>query len=170
MNELHRISQLTTSQSALALETLKSRFSRNNEPEPKSGACDATCRALCAMRTLPVCEGPFFTAARPRLLRRRCPRTVPRPAGGAERCCTRVGAAAGGNGVPPREMSQNGAVPAGLDSGEDAFEVKDKSGGSLDSRILSGEFTDEGSTKEKLTRPLRKALAKDPLGPGAPHV
>ncbi len=57
-----------------------------------------------------------------------------------------------------------------MDGAEDTFEVKDKSGGSLDSRILSGEFTDEGSTKEKLTRPLRKALAKDPVGPGAPHV
>ncbi|KAL6779702.1 CYP97A5 [Auxenochlorella protothecoides x Auxenochlorella symbiontica] len=36
----------------------------------------------------------------------------------------------------------------------------------LDSRIASGEFSDTGSTKERLTRPLRKALAKDPIGPG----
>ena len=28
------------------------------------------------------------------------------------------------------------------------------------------QFTDRGSTKERLTRPLRKALAKDPVGPG----
>ncbi len=122
------------------------------------------------MRTLPLYEGPFFTAARPRLLRQHCPRTAPWPAGGAERCCSRAAASAGGNGVPPRDASQNGARPVALDGAEDTFEVKDKSGGSLDSRILSGEFTDEGSTKEKLTRPLRKALAKDPVGPGAPHV
>lgn len=36
-------------------------------------------------------------------------------------------------------------------------------GENLDARIESGEFTDEGSTKEKLTRPLRQALAKDPV-------
>lgn len=39
--------------------------------------------------------------------------------------------------------------------------------GSLDERIASGEFTDAGSTKERLTRPIRRALAKDPVGPGA---
>jgi hypothetical protein len=38
--------------------------------------------------------------------------------------------------------------------------------GTLDDRILSGEFTDAGSTKDKITRPFRKALAQDPLGPG----
>lgn len=43
---------------------------------------------------------------------------------------------------------------------------KKKSEGSLDDRIASGEFDDSGSTKEKMTRPLRKALAKDPLGVG----
>jgi hypothetical protein len=36
----------------------------------------------------------------------------------------------------------------------------------INSRILSGEFTDAGSTKEKLTRPIRKALAQDPVGIG----
>ena len=36
----------------------------------------------------------------------------------------------------------------------------------LAERIASGEFTDVGSTKERLTRPFRKALAKDPLGLG----
>lgn len=36
----------------------------------------------------------------------------------------------------------------------------------LDERIFSGEFTEEGSTKERLTRPIRKLLAKDPIGPG----
>eukprot|EP00204_Picochlorum_oklahomense_P000299 CAMPEP_0118797638 /NCGR_PEP_ID=MMETSP1161-20130426/158_1 /TAXON_ID=249345 /ORGANISM="Picochlorum oklahomensis, Strain CCMP2329" /LENGTH=589 /DNA_ID=CAMNT_0006724845 /DNA_START=173 /DNA_END=1942 /DNA_ORIENTATION=+ len=43
---------------------------------------------------------------------------------------------------------------------------KKKNEGSLDDRIASGEFDDSGSTKEKMTRPLRKALAKDPLGVG----
>jgi hypothetical protein len=36
----------------------------------------------------------------------------------------------------------------------------------LGNRILSGEFTDSGSTKEKLTRPVRKFLAQDPTGIG----
>ena len=42
----------------------------------------------------------------------------------------------------------------------------DESDSDLDSRISSGEFTDAGSTKERLTRPIRKLLAKDPVGPG----
>ena len=37
---------------------------------------------------------------------------------------------------------------------------------SLDDRIQSGEFT-EGSTKEQITRPVRKILAQDPVGIGA---
>ena len=37
---------------------------------------------------------------------------------------------------------------------------------SLDDRIMSGEFDDSGSTKEQLTRPLRKLLAKDQFGLG----
>lgn len=40
-------------------------------------------------------------------------------------------------------------------------------GSSLEERIAAGEFTDAGSTKERLTRPLRRILAKDPIGPGA---
>ena len=39
-------------------------------------------------------------------------------------------------------------------------------GSGLDERILSGEFGDEGSTKERLLRPLRKLLARDRIGPG----
>lgn len=38
--------------------------------------------------------------------------------------------------------------------------------GDLGDRILSGEFTDAGSTREKWSRPVRKFLAKDPIGPG----
>jgi len=44
--------------------------------------------------------------------------------------------------------------------------IPNNSQSDLDDRIMSGEFTDSGSTKEKLTRPIRKMLAKDPLGPG----
>jgi beta-ring hydroxylase len=39
-------------------------------------------------------------------------------------------------------------------------------GQDLASRIESGEFTDSGSTKEKITRPVRRALANDPTGLG----
>ena len=37
---------------------------------------------------------------------------------------------------------------------------------SLDERISSGEFTDVGSTKDRLIRPIRELLARDPFGPG----
>ena len=37
---------------------------------------------------------------------------------------------------------------------------------SLDDEILSGTYGDEGSTKARLVRPLRKLLAKDRIGPG----
>ena len=36
----------------------------------------------------------------------------------------------------------------------------------LEERIMSGEFTDTGSSKEQLSRPIRRALAKAPLGLG----
>ena len=56
--------------------------------------------------------------------------------------------------------SSNGAGPPGG--------PKKVFGENLEDRIASGEFDDSGSTKEKLTRPLRKLLAKDSSGPGAP--
>lgn len=40
-------------------------------------------------------------------------------------------------------------------------------GQDLAERIQSGEFSDKGSTKERLSRPMRRLLAKDPIGPGA---
>jgi hypothetical protein len=43
-------------------------------------------------------------------------------------------------------------------------------GQDLASRIESGEFTDSGSTKEKLTRPVRRALANDPTGLGKQRI
>ena len=36
----------------------------------------------------------------------------------------------------------------------------------LEERIMSGEFTSAGSSKEQLSRPVRRALAKAPLGLG----
>ena len=37
---------------------------------------------------------------------------------------------------------------------------------SLDDEIASGAYGEVGSTKARLVKPLRKALAKDRLGPG----
>ena len=37
----------------------------------------------------------------------------------------------------------------------------------LDARILSGAYSDVGSTKDRLSRPLRRVLVKDHIGPGA---
>lgn len=46
--------------------------------------------------------------------------------------------------------------------------VLDRKGGSLEDRISSGEFSrNQGSFKEKASRPVRQVLAKDPLGPGS---
>ena len=66
--------------------------------------------------------------------------------------------------------SSNGATvlpDAPAKPGLDAAKPLDlKLGLGLDERILSGEFGDEGSTKERLLRPLRKLLARDRVGPG----
>ena len=59
-----------------------------------------------------------------------------------------------GNGKSKALISSNNGV------------LLDRKGGSLEDRISSGEFSDQGSTKEKLLRPVRQALAKDPFGPG----
>lgn len=46
------------------------------------------------------------------------------------------------------------------------FKLK-KKGEDLEARIAAGEFGDTGgSTKEKITRPVRRFLANDPLGLG----
>lgn len=42
----------------------------------------------------------------------------------------------------------------------------DRKGGSLEDRIASGEFSKNKFTREKALRPVRRALAKDPIGPG----
>ena len=59
-----------------------------------------------------------------------------------------------GNGKSKTLISSNNGV------------LLDRKGASLEDRISSGEFSDQGSTKEKLLRPVRQALAKDPFGPG----
>jgi hypothetical protein len=56
-----------------------------------------------------------------------------------------------------------GGMPRGDDDG---VSKQPPALSSLDDRILSGEFT-EGSTKEQMTRPVRKILAQDPVGIGA---
>eukprot|EP00775_Hariotina_reticulata_P013601 gene13601-13726_t len=57
-------------------------------------------------------------------------------------------------------------VKATVDNDDDKVLSQNKGGAELNDRILSGEFTDSGSTKEKLTRPVRKILAQDPVGIG----
>ena len=66
-----------------------------------------------------------------------------------------------------RLRSRQLMVPAAVPD-DDSKQPKQAGPGEEDinSRILSGEFTDSGSTKEKLTRPIRKALAQDPVGIG----
>lgn len=68
--------------------------------------------------------------------------------------------------LPPTSSNGNGATALpdpperpGLDAiGDTGSRVP-----GLDERILSGEFTDAGSTKERWSRPVRKWLAKDRL-------
>ncbi|KXZ44112.1 hypothetical protein GPECTOR_73g633 [Gonium pectorale] len=57
---------------------------------------------------------------------------------------------------PPKQAQQEPAKLFGM------IPLQAK-GQNLDARIESGEFTDAGSTKEKITRPLRQALAKEPI-------
>ena len=64
--------------------------------------------------------------------------------------------------VPPSQARQVGTAA----TGNNGNNGKSKNEMSLDERIASGEFDDSGSTKEKITRPLRKALAKEPFGVG----
>lgn len=48
----------------------------------------------------------------------------------------------------------------------DTDEVSEYGVSALDERIMSGEFTDRGSTKARLIEPVRKVLSMDPVGPG----
>ena len=68
-----------------------------------------------------------------------------------------------------------GSIPSPLDMSTPSHPLEDSSPTqlklkSLDDEILSGTYGDEGSTKARLVRPLRKLLAKDRIGPGLPLV
>ena len=71
----------------------------------------------------------------------------------------------------PSQSDSNGVgdgVSRGLISSNNGV-VLDRKGGSLEDRIASGEFGKSKLTKERALRPVRRALAKDPIGPGV-HV
>lgn len=77
----------------------------------------------------------------------------------------------GASSVMNRKMANKLVLPSdekkrGLRMVVSAKGNRDAEEASLDERIASGEFDDSGSTKEKMTRPLRKLLAKEPLGIG----
>lgn len=88
------------------------------------------------------------------------------PAPSSVRAPSRIATAAN---LPARQH-RNVRVAAGADEEKDQGFLGNlfskPKGQNLDERIMSGEFTDAGSTKEKMTRPLRKALASDPTGLG----
>jgi len=62
--------------------------------------------------------------------------------------------AGGGNGAPTPEEQR-------ASNGMGNLFLRENAGENLDSRIASGEFSASGSVKEQMTRPLRKALARD---------
>jgi hypothetical protein len=58
-------------------------------------------------------------------------------------------------------------MPNGNETGlKDAPAAVKEDKDDLAERILSGQYGDVGSTKEKMTRPMRKALAQAPAGAG----
>ena len=70
----------------------------------------------------------------------------------------------------PRQDTSNGngngtGISKGLISSNNGV-VLDRKGSSLEDRIASGEFSKNKVTKEKVLRPVRRALARDPIGPG----
>jgi hypothetical protein len=80
-------------------------------------------------------------------------------------CSTRTGSVALAH-CPIRQLSTSHKVLVAA-AGNGPVDNEDrKKADDLSERILSGEFTDSGSTKEKLTRPVRKLLAQDPVGVG----
>ena len=70
-----------------------------------------------------------------------------------------------------QEGAASGAAPlsgvklVGTYDGGDGVATESMS--ELDARIRAGVYSDTGSTKDRLSRPLRRVLAKDPIGPGA---
>jgi hypothetical protein len=67
---------------------------------------------------------------------------------------------------PTIRRSTSNRVPCTRAAKEDNNQDGNGEYSKLEARIASGEFTDTGSTKEKITRPLRKALAEEPTGVG----
>ena len=77
-------------------------------------------------------------------------------------------------GLPSEQQDWDDAAAAPLDGVKlvGTYDSGDASDGdsslsALDARILSGAYSDTGSTKDRLSRPLRRALVKDRAGPGA---
>ncbi len=74
----------------------------------------------------------------------------------------------------PSEQNREDFSAAPLDGVKlvGSYDSGDASGGEsmseVDARILSGAYSDTGSTKDRLSRPLRRALVKDQIGPGMP--
>lgn len=72
--------------------------------------------------------------------------------------------------VPSQVKANGNGVSNGQNSGLISSNngiVLDRRGASLEDRIASGEFSKSKFTREKALRPVRRALAKDPIGPGA---
>ena len=68
--------------------------------------------------------------------------------------------------IQRQHASRRHIVAAAAPENDSTKSQEEPSEEDINQRILSGEFTDAGSTKEKLTRPIRKALAQDPIGIG----
>eukprot|EP00882_Tetradesmus_deserticola_P010948 GHRQ01011581.1.p1 GENE.GHRQ01011581.1~~GHRQ01011581.1.p1 ORF type:complete len:120 (+),score=16.80 GHRQ01011581.1:879-1238(+) len=80
-------------------------------------------------------------------------------------CSIRIGSRAQAH-CSIQSLRPRNYVVTAAGNGSVDIEEDQKKGDDLSERILSGEFTDSGSTKEKLTRPVRKLLAQDPVGVG----
>lgn len=118
-----------------------------------SAMATASPRASSIVRRRPTICRPASLVSRAPLVASCEPSSSSKATKGATRRGIRAAAAAPEteSSASPRRLELVGALPA--DS-------------SLDERISSGEFTDAGSTKERASRPVRKFLALDPVGPG----
>ncbi|GBF96486.1 cytochrome P450 [Raphidocelis subcapitata] len=67
-------------------------------------------------------------------------------------------------GLPGAPCTPIGARRLAVRAADDGKDVQADS--TLEDRIAAGEFSDTGSTKERLTRPVRRFLAQDPVGIG----
>ena len=134
----------------IATNALPQRAAACSASLPQSPAATASIVEACRRSSIPPSRRPVSNRAP--LVTGVVPLSSSTPAKGVTRCEIRAAAAPEtGPSAPPRRLELVGALPA------DA---------SLDERISSGEFTDAGSTKERASRPMRKFLAKDPVGPG----